>query len=43
MTLKQMELAEKHGTPEQFERALHKAWSDLFISSDECDAAIAKY
>ena len=43
MTNRQKELAEKHGTPEQFEKAIWKAWDDLFISSNEADAAIKKY
>ena len=43
MTDRQKELAEKHGTPEQFEKAIWKAWDDLFISSNEADAAIKKY
>ena len=43
MTDRQKELAYKHGTPEQFEKAIWKAWDDLFITSDEADAAIKKY
>ena len=43
MTDRQKELAEKHGTPEQFEKAIWKAWDDLFITSGEADAAIKKY
>jgi hypothetical protein len=43
VTNRQKELAEKHGTPEQFEKAIWKAWDDLFISSNEADAAIKKY
>jgi hypothetical protein len=36
-------LAEKHGTPEQFEKAIQRAWDDLFITSYEADAAFKKY
>jgi hypothetical protein len=43
MTKKQKELAEKHGTPEQFEKAIWKAYSDLFITSTEAWSAIMKY
>lgn len=37
------ELAEKHGTPERFEKAIRRAWEDLFISADEASAAVLKY
>ncbi|HEY2155990.1 MAG TPA: hypothetical protein VGH33_10195 [Isosphaeraceae bacterium] len=37
------ELRAKHGTPEAFERAVWKAYADLFITKGEADAAIAKY
>jgi hypothetical protein len=37
------ELRSKHGTPEEFERAVWKAYADLFITKGEADAAIAKY
>jgi protein subunit release factor A len=40
---KQDELAEKHGTPEQFEKAVWKAYSDLFGSQEEAVSAIRKY
>ena len=43
MTPKQKELAEKHGTPEQFEKAIWKAYADLFITSTEAWTAIRKY
>ena len=43
MTEKQKQLAERHGTPEQFEKAIWKAWDDLLITSGEADAAIKKY
>jgi hypothetical protein len=43
MTKKQEELAEKHGTPEQFEKAIWKAYSDLFISHEEGTSAIRRY
>jgi hypothetical protein len=42
-TAKQDELAEKHGTPEQFEKAIWKAYSDLFISHEEATSAIRRY
>ncbi|MET3929563.1 hypothetical protein ABIE51_001450 [Lysobacter sp. OAE881] len=37
------ELAEKHGTPAQFESAVWAAWAQLFIETDEAHAAIEKY
>jgi hypothetical protein len=37
------ELQAKHGTPEAFERAVWRAYADLFITKGEADAAIAKY
>jgi hypothetical protein len=43
VTDKQKQLSEKHGTPGQFEKAIWKAWGDLFITSGEADAAIKKY
>lgn len=43
MNDRQKDLAEMHGTPEQFEKAIWKACYDLFITSDEADAAIKKY
>ena len=43
MTKKQQELAEKHGTPEQFEEAIWKACDDLFITTQESVAAINRY
>ena len=42
-TIKQDELAEKHGTPEQFKKAIWKAYSDLFISHEEATSAIRQY
>jgi hypothetical protein len=43
VTDRQKELAEKHGTPEQFEKAIWKAWDDLFLTSSVADAAIKRY
>ena len=43
VTDRQKELAEKHGTPEQFEKAIWKAWEVVFISSNEANVAIQKY
>lgn len=43
MTKKQQELAEKHGTPEQFEKAIWKACDDLTITTVEAMAAINGY
>jgi hypothetical protein len=43
LTVEQHELAAAHGTPEEFSRALWNAYGDLWISSDEARAAIAKY
>ena len=43
MTRKQKELAEKHSTPEQFKKAIWKAYADLFITSAEAWAAISSY
>jgi hypothetical protein len=43
MTKKQEELAEKHGTPEQFEKAIWKACDDLMITTQEAVAAINGY
>ena len=43
MTNKQKELAEKHGTPEQFEKAIWKACDDLTITTKEAVATINGY
>lgn len=43
MTMKQEKLAEKHGTPEQFEKAIWKACDDLTITIQEAVAAINEY
>jgi hypothetical protein len=43
MNNEQKELAEKHGTPEQFEKAIWKAWDYLFLTSGKADAAIKRY
>ena len=43
MTMKQEELAEQYGTPEQFEKAIWKAYADLFITGKEARAAIGNY
>jgi hypothetical protein len=37
------ELREKHGTPEEFERAVWEAHSQLFVTTDEAVKAIGKY
>ena len=42
-TAKQDELDEKHGTPEQFEKAIWKAYADLFITHEEATSAIRRY
>jgi hypothetical protein len=39
----QKELAEKHGTQDQFEKAIWKAYADLFITMPEAMAAIQNY
>jgi hypothetical protein len=41
--MKRKELEEKHGTPDQFEKAIWKAYADLFITMPEAMAAIQKY
>ena len=41
--IRQSQLAEKSGTPEQFEKAIWKAYSYLVISNEEAIAAIKKY
>lgn len=43
MTKAQEELARKYGTPEQFEGALYKAYTDLFITQKEMSRAVIKY
>ena len=43
MTPKQKKLAKKYGTPEQFRKALKKAWEDLFITSTEVNVALDRY
>ncbi|HHT9146454.1 MAG: hypothetical protein Q7J12_00115 [Syntrophales bacterium] len=43
MTEKQRELADKHGTPEQFEKAIWEAYADLFITAPEAWEAIMAY
>ena len=43
LTQKQKELVEKHGTPEQFEKAIWKACDDLMITTKEAVAAINSY
>ena len=37
------ELTAKHGTPEEFERAVWEAYCNLFVTKDEAEAAIIKY
>jgi hypothetical protein len=39
----QKKLADKHGTPFQFQRAVWRAYDDLFITHEEAVAAIDKY
>ena len=43
MTIKQEELAEKHGTPEAFRKAIEKARDDLFITRAEAAQAMFEY
>ena len=43
MTTKQQELAEKHGTPEAFRKAVEKARDDLYITTGEASLAISEY
>ena len=42
-TEKQKRLAENHGTPEQFEKAVWKAYADLMITFPEALEGIVKY
>jgi hypothetical protein len=37
------ELRSNHGTPEEFEQAVWKAFADLFVTMDEAVEAISKY
>jgi uncharacterized protein len=37
------ELRSKHGTPEEFECAVWKAYNQFFITMEEATAAIGKY
>ena len=43
MMEKQEELAEKHGTPEQFEKAIWEACNAMMITTQEAVAAIKGY
>ncbi len=43
MTEKQRDLADKYGTPEQFEKAIWKAYADLLITVTEAWSAIRNY
>ena len=43
VTNKQKQLAEQHGTPEQFESAIWQAYNELMITAAEADGAIQKY
>jgi hypothetical protein len=43
MTPAQEALKAKHGTPEEFEAALHDAFAQLFITWDELTEAASKY
>ena len=37
------ELRKKHGTPQEFAKAIWTAWEDLFITRQEAIDAIHKY
>ena len=43
MTKKQKVMAEEHGTPAQFKKAVRRACDDLFITDQEARDAISKY
>jgi hypothetical protein len=43
MSDKQKALAEAHGTPDQFERAVWAAWAQLFLTTSEAERAISDY
>lgn len=43
MTNKQKALARKHGTPEQFKKAVLNAYNNLTITWGEAQNAIVKY
>lgn len=43
MTPAQLELAAKHGTPQQFRAAVWRACCDLFVTVEEYHAAADKY
>jgi len=43
MTKTQKELARTYGTPEQFEMALYRAYTDLMITQEEMAKAVIKY
>lgn len=43
LTPQQEKLKEKHGTPEEFEKAVWRACDDLFCTVAEAKAAIEKY
>ena len=43
MTPRQRELKDKHGTPEEFEAAVWRAYADLWITEGEASAGISKY
>ena len=43
MTKAQQRLMKKHGTPEQFEKAIWKAFDYCMITKAEAVAGIAKY
>ena len=43
MNKAQEKLREKHGTPEEFERAIWNGYADMFVTMGEALAAITKY
>lgn len=43
MSNKQKQLAQAHGTPDQFAAACNRAADSLMITTAECEAAIEKY
>ena len=38
-----IELEQKHGNPDEFARAVRKAYDDLFITFEEAERAIKQY
>jgi hypothetical protein len=43
MSEKQQELKAKHGTPDEFERAVWAAYAGLWVTEEEAKRAIGKY